>query len=86
VTHKYLLLRIIDPDTGDLLGIEHPHWGRQMWTRCYLRKPHACAVCGRHLLVGLTPVYRPITNKGNRMERICTPCVAYMVAQGAKVD
>lgn len=58
------------PSPG-LMFTDHPDYGQQMWTLAKLTKKHIhdkCAICG--LDVG-THAYRPITNLGNRMLRIC---------------
>lgn len=49
---------------------EHPRYGQQLWVLVKLRarKNDDCAVCR----VGFgTHAYRPLTNSGNRMIRIC---------------
>lgn len=55
-----------------VVAINHERYGRQLWSKSKLTKRHkndACAICG--LSVGDT-AFRPVTNKGNRYERICT--------------
>ena len=75
---KYKFLTVIVPDTGDLMALEHPKWGRQVWTTARIRKPRPCAVCGTRLQRRCL-VYRPVTNKSNRMERICCSCIKWMI-------
>lgn len=56
-----------------LFTTTHSEYGRQVWSRCKLRKHQGvkCAQCD-------TPVgaeaFRPVTNRSNRMRRICTYC------------
>lgn len=52
-----------------LYGLEHIRWRRQLWTICKVRKDHKCAITGKAILKG-SNAYRPITNAGNRYERI----------------
>lgn len=59
-----------------LLFVYHPRWGQQLWAlgqRKVLKK-HSCVLCGRAVEKGSDAMYRPMTNRGNRMERICRPC------------
>jgi len=54
-----------------LLITVHPEYGQQLWSTSRMTKLHnrdRCAICGA--VVG-SQAYRPITNKSNRMERIC---------------
>jgi hypothetical protein len=57
---------------GDgIIGTSHPEYGVQIWARSrltYRHKNDRCAQCG--LPVGNIAL-RPVTNKANRMERIC---------------
>lgn len=52
-----------------LYGLEHIRWGRQLWSICKARKDHKCVITGKLMKKG-EQVYRPITNGGNRYERI----------------
>ena len=52
-----------------LVGLEHIRWGRQLWSICKLRKDHKCVMTGAEIKKG-EQAYRPITNAGNRYERI----------------
>ena len=47
------------------------HWkyGRQIWTKCKMRKLHKCSVTGKTIEKGDT-AFRPITNSNNRSDRI----------------
>lgn len=60
---------IVDCVSG-ILFTEHPEYGPQVWSLVKLRtrKGDRCAICG--LRVG-EQAYRPVTNRGNRMMRIC---------------
>jgi len=60
-----------------LLFVRHPRYGKQLWTlsiRPVTRKywDRLCTMCGQRL--GYHRAYRPITNLGNRMHRICKAC------------
>ena len=65
--HEY---RIVQVPAAGLALIRHPAYGRQLWSVVKLRKHRrsACVLCG--LPVG-DEGYRPVTNAGNRYERIC---------------
>lgn len=67
--------RVVDIPGDGLLVTSHPHYERQLWGLVKLRGKQGCpcAMCAHD--VG-THAYRPITNKGNRMDRICTRHVA----------
>jgi hypothetical protein len=59
------------PGSG-LMLTEHPQYGQQVWSLVRLGRKHRddrCALCG--LPVG-GRAYRPLANRGNRAERICT--------------
>jgi len=48
--------------------------GQQMWTRVTLRKSCCCAECQ----LALSPrdhAFSPLTNDGNRADRLCVECV-----------
>jgi len=64
----YLLYSLIKIGEG-LYGLEHIRWGRQMWTICKVRKDHKCVMTEEPIKKG-EQAYRPITNAGNRYERI----------------
>ena len=53
------------------------YWGIQLWclTNTNVRKDHICAFCNRIIKKGKEKAYRPITNLGNRMDRICETCL-----------
>jgi hypothetical protein len=70
----YILVRTL---SDGLVGLSSYDYGRQLWSRCKTRKQHKCRVCGGLFPVGST-MYRPLTNKGNRMERICENCIRHM--------
>jgi hypothetical protein len=60
---------------GDGLAlITHFRFGQKLWALCKTRsrKTNECVLCGN--TVGSLS-YRPITNGGNRMDRICVKCV-----------
>ena len=64
----YLLYSLVEFGEG-LYGISHIRWGRQMWSMSKVRKDHLCAITGTKIKKG-EYAYRPITNAGNRYERI----------------
>lgn len=43
--------------------------GQQLWTKVQCRKDHVCAVSNEPIAAG-TLCFKPITNAGNRMDRI----------------
>ena len=53
----------------ELYGLEHIRFGRQLWSTCKVRKEHVCVITGKPIKKG-QQAYRPITNGGNRYERI----------------
>jgi len=66
---NYYLLRSLVRMGEGLYGLEHIRWGRQMWTLCKVRKDHVCVMTGEIIEKG-KEAYHPITNSGNRYERI----------------
>ncbi len=52
-----------------LYGLAHIRWGRQLWAKCKVRKDHKCVMTDKPIKKG-KQAYRPITNAGNRYERI----------------
>lgn len=55
---------------GDgLYGLAHIRFGKQLWSICKVRKDHKCVMTGKLIKKG-GQAYRPITNAGNRYERI----------------
>lgn len=52
-----------------LCSIEHSRYGRQPWALVKVRKQHKCVITGEIIPKG-AEAYRPITNAGNRYERI----------------
>ncbi len=68
MSHHYRLYSIKYLDEG-LIGLEHIRWGRQLWTICKIRKDHKCVITEKLIKKG-EQAYRPITNGGNRYERI----------------
>ena len=62
-----------------LLTMTHPRYGQQLWGlgKYVGRKksdPKNCVVCEKQLTKN-EEVWRPITNAGNRMDRICFGCL-----------
>lgn len=66
--HNYLL-KWLQRFNGELYGLKHARHGRQLWGTCKVRKNHTCVITGRLIKKG-TQAFRPLTNKGNRYERI----------------
>jgi len=56
------------------VGMWSPLYGKQFWTKCKLRKDPWCAMCETKLKKG-DIAFRPQTNGGNRMVRICENCI-----------
>ena len=62
---------IVEFPADDFMLVRHWKFGRQLWAKSKMTRRHnkdKCAICGR--IVG-KQAYRPLTNSGNRMERIC---------------
>jgi hypothetical protein len=68
MSKDYLLYSLKKLGDG-LYGLEHIRWRRQLWTICKVRKDHKCVMTGKSIKKG-EDAYRPITNRGNRYERI----------------
>lgn len=66
----YLLYSKVKIGEG-LYGLAHIRWGRQVWSKCKVRKDHLCTITTKLIKKG-EQAYRPITNEGNRYERIDT--------------
>lgn len=66
---RHYLLSSLKRISEGLYGLEHIRWGRQLWCLCKVRKDHKCVITGEHIKRG-EQAYRPITNGGNRYERI----------------
>lgn len=69
IENKNYLLYSKKKLSDGLWGIEHIRWGRQLWSICKVRKEHICVITGTEIKKG-DSAYRPITNGGNRYERI----------------
>jgi len=68
MNRRYLSYSLTKLGDG-LYGIKHIRWGRQVWTECIVRKDHSCVITNELIKKG-ERAYRPITNCGNRYERI----------------
>lgn len=68
-TNKYYLLYSIKKLCDGLFDMEHIRWGRQLWSIAKMRKEHRCVMTNSIIPKG-GDGYRPITNAGNRYERI----------------
>lgn len=58
----------------NVITTSHAQYGVQVWCLSSMTKRHrfdACAVCGK--VVGLH-AFRSVSNRGNRMMRICKAC------------
>lgn len=64
--------RVIGALMGMLILIS-PRYGEQVWASRRSRKRHQCLLCQLEIRVGSQP-YSPITNLGNRMDRLCEQC------------
>lgn len=69
VKNKYYHLYSIKKFCDGLFGMEHIRYGRQLWTIAKMRKEHRCIMTDSIIPKG-DDGYRPITNAGNRYERI----------------
>lgn len=61
----------------DLLLIASPRNGSQMWTAVRARKNTKCVAC-REDIFSKERVFKPLTNFGNRSDRIHEICAAYL--------
>lgn len=62
---------IVEFLSEDMMGTWHPEFGKQLWVKSKMTRKHnkdKCAICD--LIVG-KQAFRPLTNKDNRMMRIC---------------
>lgn len=66
-------MRVVGILAEGVLRVDSGTYGLQLWTRCKLRKSKKCGSCGQQIGVR-DQAYRPITNAGNRMDRLCVPC------------
>ncbi|KKM06115.1 hypothetical protein LCGC14_1747350 [marine sediment metagenome] len=69
---NYEVKKILSPEIVGLSSIEY---GEQLWAVSNLTKKKigkGCAICSSELG---KKAYRPTTNKSNRMDRICIPCI-----------
>ncbi len=69
---KYNVKEIL---SEEIVVLESENYGVQIWSLSNLTKKHkgsSCHICGK--IVG-DKAYRPATNLGNRMERICINCI-----------
>jgi len=62
--------------SAGLIRIFSLTYGAQFWalTNQMVRKNHNCSICGKTIYKGKDWAFRPVTNLGNRMERICLKC------------
>ena len=68
--HSNYYLSYSKQKLGDeLFGLKHIRWGKQLWSTAKVRKEHRCVITGKIICKG-DIAYRPITNGGNRYERI----------------
>ena len=68
----FILKMVFDDNLVGLVKKDSNH--RALWRRCRARKPHFCFECSRSIESGQLS-YRPITNMGYRMKRICIWCI-----------
>ena len=63
--------------SGGVIVTDSAEFGSQMWSLMTrpMYKNRQCANCGKSISRSTDPAYRPITNRGNRADRICVPCV-----------
>ncbi len=68
---KYYRTYSIKMLSDGLFGMEHIRFGRQLWARVKMKKAHRCIITETIIQKG-DEAYRPLTNAGNRYERIST--------------
>lgn len=66
--------------------IRSAEYGFQVWAlgSTNVRKDHICVLCVRRVKAGTEKMYRPLTNRGNRMDRICEKCVSNFNLKGGE--
>ena len=65
------MYKILQFSSDGLMLTYHPRYGQQLWALARTTKVHMndeCVICE---LPVQRVSFRPMTNKGNRMERIC---------------
>jgi hypothetical protein len=70
---------IITKVVGKGIVLIASEFGEQMWTECKVKKHKKCLVTGMDLAGKFA--YRPITNSGNRMERISAIIINTKITQ-----
>lgn len=66
---NYYLLHTKKQLGDGLYGLKNRRWGRQLWSIVKVQKKHRCVITGELIEKG-SLAYRPITDRGNRYERI----------------
>lgn len=69
-----ILLEIITDDLLLIKLVKAPRIKTNMWSRGVMKKEHRCLVCDTKI-AHYALAFRPITNGGHRMLRICQSCI-----------
>mgnify|MGYP001586935676 CR=1 FL=1 len=77
---KYALVEVLN---SELIGL-HGGKGKQLWAKTNLRKRATCAVTGKE--VGDKTAWRPLTNAGNRSERISECGMRMLMSNAVSLD
>ncbi len=72
---SYTLVKVIGEG---LVGLDHPEYGRQIWSRCKVRKIWDCKASEKRIRPG-EGAWRPVTNGQNRMHRISNFGMNYLL-------
>lgn len=71
------MYKLIQAINEGMVQLESARWGLQLWCQGKIRKSKACIECDWEFAPG-AEMYRPVTNAGNRADRICTRCIALL--------
>lgn len=71
--------KFVEKLSEGLISLSNPVYGNQLWTSCTIKKDKECVI-SKVPLKGKV-AYRPLTNAGNRMDRISTEEVNKLVME-----
>ncbi len=77
---RAIVYTLVQTLSDGLVGLFSERYGRQLWSRCRMRKQHNCRGCKEVFSSG-SQMYRPVTNGYNRMERLCEGCIRELTYQ-----
>ena len=74
-----MILQVLDVrQEGGIIVASSSGYHSQVWVRVFVRQYQHCEVCGVKFRPR-TQMYRPMTNMGNRMWRVCLECVDWSI-------